>query len=257
MKMWSWHFISDVHIKEPGDDNERLFLAFLKRSIDEENCEKIFLCGDIFDLMVGNFDEYKVRYQTCFEAMKKVLTSGKDLYFIEGNHDFNIRDLMINEFTKTHTADGRFHFYCDYIHLSKDNMKYYICHGDMIEVDSDGYQIYKKTVTSRFMKNLVDNVFSYDFLETLGRFVSKRSRERGLKAYGQHYNDESVKEKFRRSAIELSKKNDFNVLICGHSHVKDDFKIKEHIRYINNGYAPISKSYIRVDQTEITFQALD
>jgi UDP-2,3-diacylglucosamine hydrolase len=256
LKTWSWNFISDVHIKEPGDDNEKLFLSFIEASLNDPNCEKVFLCGDIFDLMIGNFDEYKKKFQTSFSAMKKLMIKGIDLYFIEGNHDFNIQSLFKKEFECEEASSGAFYFSEGFISLDRDNKKYLVCHGDTIEIESGSYPVYKRFITSRFIKILIESIVSFRFIEGIGIAASKRSRERGSKAYGQLYDETFIKNKFRKSVLELSKAIDFDILICGHSHVKDDVFINEHIRYLNNGYAPISRSFLQINKHEVKFVPL-
>jgi UDP-2,3-diacylglucosamine hydrolase len=253
LKAWSWNFISDIHIKEPGDKNENLFLSFIEASLNDPNCEKVFLCGDIFDLMIGSFDDYKNKFQKSFLAMKRLVSNGIDLYFIEGNHDFNIKELLEKEFKCEAASSGNFFFSESFFLLERNSKKYLVCHGDTIEIDSGSYPIYKKFITSRFIKILIESILSFNFIESVGIAASKRSRDRGTKAYGQLYDETSIKNKFRKSVVELSKVLDFDVLICGHSHVKDDVLLNEHIRYLNNGYAPISRSYLNIKEHEVQF----
>lgn len=49
--------ISDVHVKHPGDNAEKLLLTFL-RNDEVRSSDAIFLIGDIFDLMVGPHSQY-------------------------------------------------------------------------------------------------------------------------------------------------------------------------------------------------------
>lgn len=256
MKSWSWHFISDVHIKSPSDSSEKLLMSFLTRSLQDRSCEKIFLCGDIFDLMIGSFEENKFIFSKVFDEMKKLLHSGKDIYYIEGNHDFLLKDFLKSIFTIDKEFPGTFHFSDEFFYIKKNKVSYLVCHGDTIEINSGSYPLYKSFITSRFMKLFVENLISFNFLERIGRAASQKSRDRGEKAYGQMYNEEAIKTKFRESVLRLSNHIDFNFLICGHSHVKDDIQLKEHVRYLNNGYAPLSKSFIRISESGATFESL-
>ena len=86
--------ISDVHIKN-ADDCPRLdlFLKFLN-SNEVSQSNKIFLLGDIFDIFVGNHEEYIDYYSSIFSKLDELSKSGKSIYYIEGNHDFHLKQLM-------------------------------------------------------------------------------------------------------------------------------------------------------------------
>ena len=84
--------ISDVHVKTSGDPAEVLLLSFL-RNEDVQSSDIIFLLGDIFDLMIGPHSQYFVRFQNFFQEIRRLLLKGKKICYVEGNHDFHIKNL--------------------------------------------------------------------------------------------------------------------------------------------------------------------
>ena len=92
-------FISDQHLglqtKEIEDKKERLLVKFLEFA--RENCDELFLVGDLFDYWF----EYKRVYQKGFfrtlTALQDISEKGIKLHYFIGNHDFLHRDFFINE----------------------------------------------------------------------------------------------------------------------------------------------------------------
>ncbi len=74
--------ISDVHIKHSQDDASRLLVKFLNHS-EVKNSEKIFLLGDIFDLMCGPHEEYFERFNDVFSAIESHISAGREVHYSE------------------------------------------------------------------------------------------------------------------------------------------------------------------------------
>ena len=49
--------ISDVHIKDIGDENWLILESFLDHPLTKQ-AKTIYFLGDIFDLLVGSYEEY-------------------------------------------------------------------------------------------------------------------------------------------------------------------------------------------------------
>ena len=82
-------FIGDCHENE----NKHFFFNFLK-FLDEKNPKipQIFLIGDIFDFLT-NTDFVKKFYKKEIELLNK-LSKKYEIYYIEGNHDFNLSEIF-------------------------------------------------------------------------------------------------------------------------------------------------------------------
>lgn len=235
--------ISDVHIKNSDNcPNYHLFLKFLS-SKEVHESESVFLLGDIFDIMVGNHKQYIEEYSEIFNNLIKLSKAGKEIIYIEGNHDFHIVELL-SSFAKENQLAN---FYaCQKPIVKRDesaNKSIYLGHGDEIEIDNWGYRLYTFVIRSWVLKLIVNFLFTYDFIISLGKKASSKSRSRNEKKYSQSFDTEGIKHKFRKCASLLNDNNKYDLIICGHSHVKDMHEQTNHI-YINNGYFPLEKSFI-------------
>ena len=91
--------ISDVHVVNDRDDRAKVLLSFLSNPKVLDSDIVIFL-GDVFDCFVGGNKVQLKCFQKIFSAMEKILENGQTFYFIEGNHDFHIGNLLENRFSK-------------------------------------------------------------------------------------------------------------------------------------------------------------
>ena len=71
--------ISDVHIKDAGDEKSKKIISFFCHPLVQDS-DIIFLLGDIFDLMVGPFKEYRSKYKDVFDKMKELIIQGKKTF---------------------------------------------------------------------------------------------------------------------------------------------------------------------------------
>lgn len=238
--------VSDVHIKYPSDNADRFLCSFLDHP-EVINSEYILLLGDIFDLMCGPHEEYLTMYAHIFDRMDRLQKSGKKVYFFEGNHDVHLERLFYKRWSNK-----------EIIVLQKpliekiDGREYYFSHGDEHEVDNVAYQRYKSFILSSPLKFVADKMLPYAVLNFVGERASKLSRKKGSRVF----DEDLVKERFRKGVMETTQ-GKYDFVLGGHSHVKDLYQIpgtKE--LYINNGYALKSKTFLLIDNHEITFVPL-
>lgn len=237
--------ISDVHVKNQNDDAYRLLCNFLTNPIVTSS-DYILLLGDIFDLMCGPHKEYIENFHHIFDLMDDLHKQGKRVLFFEGNHDVHLKklfklrwpteDLKVSQIPIIETIEGK---------------TYYFSHGDEHEVENLSYQRYKAFILSTPLKMVANYLMPYALLNYIGNRASKMSRKRGSKTY----NEEIVKENFRRGVCKTTQGN-FNFILGGHSHVKDNYTINADSIYLNNGYALKSKSFILIENHEISFPEL-
>ena len=98
-------FFSDLHIKSPGDDATKLFVAFCKSS-EVQDSDTVILLGDMFDILIGEHKQYLQKYETFFSHLIQLLNSDKKIVFLEGNHDFHIKR-TIEKFVKKNSAKSQ------------------------------------------------------------------------------------------------------------------------------------------------------
>ena len=60
----------------------------------------------------------------------------------------------------------------------------------------------------------------------------------------------------KRKGVTQTTKGEYNFVLGGHSHVKDVYTINDKSTYINNGYAIKSKTFLYINDHEISFPPL-
>jgi UDP-2,3-diacylglucosamine hydrolase len=238
--------ISDIHIKNSEDESYQLLLSFLSKRDVQESSTWYFL-GDIFDMMVGNHQEYLDVFPEFFSTIDAFLTRGGSIHYLEGNHDFNLRKLF-NTFLKD--KNEKFHYHEKAFTQDLDGSRFYFCHGDDIQTGDYGYIFLKNFLRNPISSFIIDKLMSFPFLQNLGKFMSGNSRK-----YSQT-DQLLVKEKFRKFAVRFLHKNPCDFLICGHSHVLDDCDLTGG-RYINLGFPPMDKKYLLIDGPDVQLMPLN
>jgi len=246
--------ISDVHIKSPGDKAERLFFRFLE-SEEVKGAEYIFLLGDIFDLLVGTGYEVETRYAELFLKLRRLLENGKQIIQYEGNHDFHFPNL-IKKCCQRWGIESRNWQYLNrpkVFHIN--DRKILFCHGDEIELGNYSYKFYRFWIRSQLIYVLANYIIPGKWVQKIGDNASKKSRKRNNDRYNQNEMDEYVRRKFRKSAQFAANTYGISIVICGHSHCMDQYKSDE-FEYYNNGYFPVSRSFIVGSEAGITIITL-
>jgi UDP-2,3-diacylglucosamine hydrolase len=238
--------ISDVHVKNPGDEAEKLLIAFLNHKLVQDS-DYIFLMGDIFDLMCGPHDEYLRDFGHLFDLLLKLEQNGAKIFFFEGNHDVHLKKLFAK-----HPIGSSIRLSQDSIVCDIGGKKYYVSHGDEHEVDNLSYQRYKKFIFSPPLRFVANHLLPYCLLNFVGKRASQKSRKRGSKSF----DAEKVKERFRTGAMEVTK-GEFDFVLGGHSHVQDQIQLPgTNSVYLNNGYALNSKTFIYIEDHRPRFVPL-
>lgn len=246
------YFISDVHIKDPLGEEAELFIKFLE--VCQENAaDRVFLLGDIFDLLVGPYPEYEKKYKRVFDRLEDLIAGKCKVFYFEGNHDFHLKKFFI-ELQLNRNLPFPIYYVKNELVISLATGKVaHISHGDEMEIENVSYKIYKRFVNNRFVELLSEQCLNYNFVDWLGQKTSANSKNRNQLRYNNPENQEFIRSKFRRSAKKLSQKIDVDMIIAGHSHCKDDYVTDNGTRYLNNGYAPIAKSCLYSDESGVRF----
>lgn len=237
--------ISDVHVKTPHDDADRLLCHFLKHPV-VASADYIVLLGDIFDLMCGPHKPYLQDYAHLFDLLEDHHRKGKKVLFFEGNHDVHLEKLFSFRW-----PDGQIKPMQQPLIETIDGKTYYFSHGDEHEVDNPQYQKYKNLITSAPLRFVANYIMPYWLLNFLGERASKISRKRGAR----EYKEELVKERFRRG-VGTTTAGNYNFILGGHSHVRDIYQLSDSSTYVNNGYALRTRSFILIENHEVSFPDL-
>ena len=237
--------ISDVHIKEQGDPSCRLFDRFLDHEKTQRADVVVFL-GDIFDLMVGPYTEYIEKFREVFGKMD-ALAATKKIYYFQGNHDFHLMDIFLKQdiFKNLHKIE-----ICRYgkvIQVGK--RKVYFEHGDDSEIGNNSYKAYKSFVGSHLMTFLVKHIFNFKIVEYIGTRMSRASRIKNEKKYAaDSTHDNAVRDRFRESARRVAKRGGCDVVVFGHSHIKDAHGLLGGGVYLNNGYVVTEGCFCLIEE---------
>ncbi len=240
--------ISDVHIKQAGDKQEKTLMNFFLHP-KTQDAQTIILLGDIFDFLIGPHSEYFQDYPLFFEKVEVFLKSGKKVYFVEGNHDLYLQKLFEKRYSQYFNKNlfletGPFN-------LVVNEKKILFTHGDELDFKNLSYELYKIILRSPPLSFLANYVLNYQTLVKIGRKASAKSRDYGSRIFDQ----EKVKKDFREGALKYLNSG-HDIVIAGHSHVKD-FKQLGGGLYVNNGYAPKEQTFVFIDEKgDVSFNSL-
>jgi UDP-2,3-diacylglucosamine hydrolase len=213
-------FISDQHLglqtKEIEDKKERLLVKFLEFA--ENNCDELFLVGDLFDYWF----EYKRVYQKGFyrtlTALQDVAEKGIKIHYFIGNHDFLHRDFFSTEFGAI--------MYEGSLDVLLNGKRFYISHGDGLVKNDVGYKILKVILRNKFVQKMYSSLHP-DFGISIASKTSKSSRE-----YTKKKNYGEIDGMFDAAKKKIDE--GFDYVIFGHSHERVVIKYNNGV-YINLG----------------------
>lgn len=139
-------FISDIHLglqsKEIENKKERLLVKFFEYA--KENCDELFIVGDLFDFWF----EYKRVYQKgnfrTLTALQDLTEKGIKVHYFIGNHDFFHKDFFEKEIGVI--------LYPDAENFLLNGKKFFIGHGDGLVKNDLGYNVLKKILRNQFIQ---------------------------------------------------------------------------------------------------------
>ncbi|MBC7658766.1 MAG: metallophosphoesterase [Chitinophagaceae bacterium] len=157
--------VSDIHLSHSDDERAQKFLPFLAR-IERGEVDSLVLLGDIFDFCLGSHSYFQEKFAAIGRALERVAASGTRVVYLEGNHEFRLKDLPWKgiEVIPGGTV---------YIPL-KNGQLVQAAHGDMI-YSHRRYKVFRWAVKSRFVTG-VARLFPGTFLDHLTRKTSEVSR---------------------------------------------------------------------------------
>ena len=247
--------ISDIHLRTGECEEKKFFKRFIAHPF-VQSADTIVFLGDIFDLMVGSYPEYIEHYPFFFEYLSRIVSEGKEVHYLEGNHDLHLESLFKRFFFQQDMEYANFHYHQGGFFQQINGRNIYFSHGDELDGKDKIYPYYRSAVSSSLVRLLTEMVLSYHFVERLGVWASKKSRIRNQHKYSEEKRDEVIRESVRCRAEELWSVFRFDILICGHTHIKDQYRSEKGFLYFNNGYASIENTFIQIDERGIIFSEL-
>lgn len=236
--------VSDVHIKRDDDEATRLFLRFLEHA---KSFDHVVLLGDIFDLMVGGNHDWIKKFPTTFKKLHELSTQ-TNIHYIEGNHDFHLKRLF------DHASLQKIQHYAGDLRLIQNGQHLCFSHGDDVEIENPSYVTYKKIIKQRFVEMLASELVPVSIIEKIGKKASSESAKHSRRYEESAEQIEKIQQKFRRSAVDYYQRHqNFDLLVCGHSHVKDLWSPDQNFTYANNGYFQKEKTFTAIEDGKVRF----
>lgn len=238
--------ISDIHARHPEGPSYKLLLSFLNNEKVLQG-DHIFFLGDIFDAMVGGYNQYLDKYNEFFNSIEHLITKGMTIHYVEGNHDFHLERLFLKFIESKKINRNLFHLHKKGFTHEVRGVKFYFSHGDDIQLGNLNYKAYKYFITMPILGTIVENFIPYSTLNLIGKWAARTSRRRNQSYYTCDELRKKIKLNFRKAAEKKWKKDHHDYIICGHCHIQDFYKSPNGFHYLNNGHALESKTFIYID----------
>jgi len=231
--------VSDLHLGTI-DSKADEFIEF----IESNPTELLILNGDIIDgWALERGAKWKKKHTKVISKLLH-LSNKMQIIWIRGNHDEFIQDFIGNSF-------GRIHIKEDYILNTKSltpngeytTKKYYIFHGDVIDVFISKYKSIAKIGSAGYDLALWLNRWynRYRVWRKLPYQSISQKIKNSVKAATNYIND------FEVSALRMATKKRCDGVICGHIHQPEDRMI-DGKRYLNSGDWVENMSAILIDE---------
>ena len=192
-------FLSDAHLRDPGDLNYQRLLAFLNR---QDDLDALFLLGDIFEFWLGYRHIVFSAYVPLLEALRRLVESGTELYFVEGNHDFHLGPYFTETLRCTVIPEQQL--------IEWDGRRIYLCHGDTLNA-TPAYRRLRTFWRSRPIRWL-SRLIHPDLVWSFALWLSAKS---GKNSPGNTHQDPTP---VLRPLAERQALHGVELVICGHYH---------------------------------------
>lgn len=220
------YFASDFHLGAPNEKVSRLREKEICAWMDSirEDCEELFLVGDIFDFWF----EYKQAIPRGFVRLQAKIASFTDagipVHFFTGNHDMWIFDYIPSELGVK--------LYKKPIQRTFQGKKFYIGHGDGLGPGDHGYKFLKKFFASKICQWMFAR-FHPNFGIWLANYSSKSSRAATGDSDEKFLGEENEWLAIYSKEMEAKEHHDF--YIFGHRHLPLEIDLNANSRYVNLG----------------------
>ena len=244
--------VSDIHLRDGECPERKFFGKFVENSL-VKNSKTIVFLGDTFDLLFGSYPEYLEQYSFFFDFIDRSVSEGKNIHYVEGNHDLHLESLFIRFFNERRLNRDKFYYHKGGFFQKLFGRNVYFSHGDEMDVTDRYYPYYRSMISSGFVRLLTETFLSYSFIEGIGRKASKKSRSRNQHKYSNQVLDTVIREKVRQRTEKIWETLQFDLFVCGHTHIKDCYRSSQGFLYVNNGYAHRENTFIYIDKGEVAF----
>lgn len=206
-------FLSDAHLKGPGDAAHPKLIRFFDRlrgrgkgggpiSADAIVVDHLVIAGDFFDFWFGRGDAVYPGFQPVIDRIAALKRQGVRISLCEGNHDFFLGDYF--------TERLGIGVYPEWAEFAIDGLRVLVSHGDTVDRDNRRYLALRRFLRSRFARAL-QRLLPLKLLWRLARLSSEMSKSiSGM-------SDARLAEIMHRFAVGKFQEG-YDAVILGHCH---------------------------------------
>jgi len=219
-------FFSDVHLVREDRDKTELVQRFLKDCCAD--VDKIFILGDLFEFYHG-YDRYIYPwYKSVMDTLKELTESGKQVYFLEGNHEFCMGTFFEHYTGATIGRD---------MTIQLDDKKILVSHGDTAGLFCIGSILRTRSIYT--IMDILGPALTWKTATAAAYFLSRKIKPC----------NEEVKNHFRENARKKLNEG-YDAVIYGHSHMADIIEFDREGKkksYLNTGDFGKRQDYVLYD----------
>lgn len=229
---------SDVHLIDGTSVKTQLVIRFMQEVASR--FERIYILGDLFDVWPGTNSYLIQKYQPVLSVIEQWVKEGRQVCYIEGNHDFKLGDHFIKKLGVKVVQNE--------IQETWNDRKVYLAHGDLGNPRDWSYKALRYLLRHPGLHGLMKFVpgkWVYD----VGRRTSKASRGLQDKYTFTKEKEAMIRQIYRNTAEGLFEKG-YDIVVMGHTHLPDDYRKKvndRECRYFNTGDWIKNFTYLEFD----------
>ncbi len=212
--MQAW-FVSDIHLRNINERNSVILLRFLHSLLKDSKVTHLIFLGDIFDLWVGDSDVFQRKFQAIVDAIAELKRKGIEILYFEGNHDVHVKGFWEDKF--------QIPVWVDHQILQMGPYKVRLEHGDFINPDDELYLKYRSFIRQPKLEKLA-YILPGKLLDAAGSFSARKSRKKS--SVMRRDSEDDLRRKIRDYAIDSASKTEFDIIITGHMHVRDEYEFE-------------------------------
>lgn len=243
--MAKYYFISDVHLgTEAVKDNknhEKKLVEWL--AMAQNDADKIFLVGDIFDFWFEYKRVVPKGFARVFGKLCEIADSGIEVHFFIGNHDLWTFGYLENEIgLKVHRKPQIFEL---------NGKKVFIAHGDGLNEKSTVFPFVRAIFHNKFLQRC----FSFlhpNFAMRLGQTWSNDNRKKHDKENIQFLGED--KENLIIFAKKMNEKQQNDYYIFGHRHILLNLQLAKNSQMVILGDFISEFSYAILDENGLRLE---
>ncbi len=238
-------FISDLHIQNMADPKATGLLNFLK-NIRANETSHIFFMGDIFDFWIGNHGYFIKEYQPIIEELRRLKKELVELCYFEGNHDLHLRGFWQDQLG--------FKVYSEAVYLEVNGKTLRLEHGDQMDPDDKGYLFLRWFLRTPPLKFLAHQLPGAVVAE-IGKRSSSKSR--AYTSEVKKITHDQARAKIHLHAEKAFAEKAFDLIISGHVHVRDHYKLTSGAESWNLGTWLDEPGYLELKNGAATWKELE